>query len=144
VLGDSVTFGHGSVYEHTYPYLTEQMLRRWRPDVDWQVWNAGVPGYNTSQELAQLLDVGLRFQPDLVVVGFYENDVIANAPLRTPSLPERTWATLLSAARRHIYSLELYKRMYLTLVWRASASDAYRRRLEHLPTEASLFTVGDA
>ena len=33
VLGDSVTFGHGSIYEHTYPYLLEQQLRRWRPDV---------------------------------------------------------------------------------------------------------------
>src|SRR5437762_1517095 len=54
VLGDSVTFGHGSVYEQTYPYLLEQRLRAWRPDVDWQVWNAAVPGYNTSQELAQL------------------------------------------------------------------------------------------
>ena len=54
VLGDSVAFGHGSVEEHTYPSLLEQRLRAWRPDVDWQVWNAAVPGYNTSQELAHL------------------------------------------------------------------------------------------
>ena len=33
VLGDSVTFGHGSVYEHTYPYLLEQRLKAWRPSV---------------------------------------------------------------------------------------------------------------
>ena len=144
VLGDSVTFGHGSVYERTYPYLTEQMLRRWRPDIDWQVWNAGVPGYNTSQELAQLVDVGPRFQPDLVIVGFYENDVIGNERPRTASLPERAWAQILSAARRHIYSLELYKRTYLTLAWRMSASEAYRRRLEHLPTETSLLRMADA
>src|SRR3954464_8203115 len=26
VLGDSVTFGHGSVYEHSYPFLVEQQL----------------------------------------------------------------------------------------------------------------------
>ena len=26
-LGDSVTFGHGSVYEHSYPYLLEQKLK---------------------------------------------------------------------------------------------------------------------
>ena len=31
-----------------------------------------MPGYNTSQELAHLLEVGPRFQPDLVVVGFFE------------------------------------------------------------------------
>src|SRR5580765_1287067 len=27
VLGDSVTFGHGSVYEHTYPFLLEERLK---------------------------------------------------------------------------------------------------------------------
>jgi len=68
VLGDSVTFGHGSV--HAYPELLEGRLKAWRPEIDWQVWNAAVPGYNTSQELAHLLEVGSRFQPDLVIVGF--------------------------------------------------------------------------
>src|SRR5262249_11595922 len=64
VLGDSVTFGHGSLYERTYPFLVEQRLKQWRSDVDWQVWNLGVPGYNTAQELAQLADVGKSFAPD--------------------------------------------------------------------------------
>ena len=86
MLGDSVTFGHGSVYETTYPRLLEERLRRWRPDVDWQVWNAAVPGYNTSQELAHLLEVGGRFQPDLVIVGFFENDLIGNRPYGRPTL----------------------------------------------------------
>src|SRR6266849_1999814 len=27
VLGDSVTFGHGSIYEHTYAYLLEGRLK---------------------------------------------------------------------------------------------------------------------
>ena len=62
-LGDSVTFGHGSMYEHTYPYLLEQRLKDWRADVDWQIWNAAVPGYNTSQELAHLLELVRRFSP---------------------------------------------------------------------------------
>ena len=29
VLGDSVTFGHGALFETTYPYLLEQRLREW-------------------------------------------------------------------------------------------------------------------
>src|SRR5262249_896934 len=57
VLGDSVTFGHGSVYEHTYPYLVEQRLKSWRADVDWQVWDAAVARFNTPPGLAQLLQV---------------------------------------------------------------------------------------
>jgi hypothetical protein len=143
-LGDSVTFGHGSVYEHTYPYLIEQRLKAWRPDVDWQVWNAAVPGYNTSQELAHLLEVGDRFRPDLVVVGFFDNDLIANQPIASPGRLHRLGVRLLSVARRHLYSLELYKRIYLTLVWKQSGSSEYRRRLEHLGTEEALLANSDA
>jgi len=145
VLGDSVTFGHGSVYETTYPYLLEQRLKRWRPDVDWQVWNAAVPGYNTSQEFAHLLEVGDRFHPDLVVVGFFENDLIDNHPVRRPGHVHSIAARVLSAARRHLYSLELYKKMYLTARWRLSGSNEYRRRLEHIGSEEALLaTASDA
>ena len=145
VLGDSVTFGHGSVYETTYPYLLEQRLKRWRPDVDWQVWNAAVPGYNTSQEFAHLLEVGDRFHPDLVVVGFFENDLIDNHPVRRPGHVHSIAARVLSAARRHLYSLELYKKVYLTARWRLSGSNEYRRRLEHMGSEEALLaTASDA
>jgi hypothetical protein len=53
------------------------MLRKWRSQTDWQTWNAAVPGYNTSHELAQLREVGPIFKPDLVIVGFFENDLSA-------------------------------------------------------------------
>jgi hypothetical protein len=142
VLGDSVTFGHGSVYEHTYPYLTEQRLKAWRPDIDWQVWNASVPGYNTSQELAHLLEVGDRYQPDLVIVGFFDNDLSDNRPLSEPGRLRTGAARVLSFARRHVYSLEFYKQAYLTGIWRLSGSDEYRRRVEHLGIEESLLAKG--
>lgn len=132
VLGDSVTFGHGSVYGTTYPYLLEQRLRVWKPDVDWQVWNAAVPGYNTSQELAQLLELGPRFQPDLVVVGFFENDIVDNTPFARPTVARRALSAAESFLQRHVYSLELYKRIYYEAAWRLSASDEYRRRVQHL------------
>ena len=145
VLGDSVTFGHGSVGEHTYPYLLEQRLKAWRPQVDWQVWNAAVPGYNTAQELAHLLEVGPTFQPDLVIVGFFENDLIGNYEVSSPGAASRALAGVLSFMRRHAYSLELYKRSYLQLAWKLSKSDEYRRRVEHLGTEESLMAgVEDA
>ena len=145
VLGDSVTFGHGSVAEHAYPYLLEERLKGWRPDVEWQVWNAAVPGYNTSQELAHLLEVGPRFQPDVVVVGFFENDLIGNHEIASPGAGAKALAAILSLLRRHVYSLELYKKMYLQLAWTLSRSDEYRRRVEHLGTEESLLaSVADA
>jgi GDSL-like Lipase/Acylhydrolase family len=136
VLGDSVTFGHGAV--HAYPELLEERLRRWRPDLDWQVWNAAVPGYNTSQELAHLREVGDRFHPDLVVVGFYDNDLIGNTPPRTPGRWRTGAARALSFVGRHLYSLELYKRVYLTVLWRLSGSEDYRLRLAHVSTEEQL------
>jgi len=140
VLGDSVTFGHGSVYEHTYPYLTEQRLKAWRPDIDWQVWNAAVPGYNTSQELGHLLEVGGRFAPDVVVVGFFKNDLVDNQPVPRPGRLRIAAYNLLSVARRHVYSLELYKQVYLTGVWRLSGSDEYRLRAEHVGVEEGLLS----
>ena len=135
VLGDSVTFGHGSVYEHTYPYLLEQKLKQWRADVDWQVWNLAVPGYNTSQELAHLLEVGPGFAPNLVIIGLFDNDLVDNRPPQSPGAVRVTAARLLSFAERHIYSIELYKRIYLQLAWKWSASDDYKQRLENINSE---------
>jgi hypothetical protein len=130
VLGDSVTFGHGSV--HTYPYLVEQRLKAWRPDIDWQVWNAAVPGYNTSQELAHLLDVGPRFKPDLVIVGFFENDLLGNDPVVVPTRLRRAQTAAFRFAQRHFWSLEFYRRLYYTVQWRITSPNAYRRRLDTL------------
>jgi hypothetical protein len=141
VLGDSVTFGHGSVYEHTYPYLLEQQLKAWRTDVDWQVWNAAVPGYNSSQELAHLEEVGPRFAPDLVVVGFFENDVIDNHPPTRPSFVRTAVSNLLSFGRRHLYSLDWYAKTYFRLAWKFSSSDEYRLRIEHLADQEQLLAA---
>jgi hypothetical protein len=138
VLGDSVTFGHGSLWETTYPFLTEQQLRQWRPDVDWQVWNLGVPGYNTSTELDYLNEIGPRYQPDLVVVGFYPNDFTANTEPKTPSFAARTASGVQRFMQRYLYSYELYKRAALTLRWRLLTSGADRARLEGLAGDEAL------
>jgi GDSL-like Lipase/Acylhydrolase family len=143
VLGDSVTFGHGSLYEHTYPYLLEQHLRQWQPNVDWQVWNAAVPGYNTSQELAYLLEVGARFKPDLVVVGFYNNDLFDNRPVRSATRWQRVAAGTESWVRLHLYSFEFYKRVYLTVRWRISKEKQDRLRAEHVDVEQELLAAND-
>jgi hypothetical protein len=139
VLGDSVTFGHGSVAAHTYPRLLEDDLRAWRPDVDWQVWNAAVPGYNTSQELAQLLDLGPVAKPDLVVVGFYENDVTDNFDVAAPGRATVIASRIRALTQEHFYSFDLYRKVWLTLQWKLSASDAYRRRLEALDSEEQMY-----
>lgn len=77
VLGDSVTFGHGCKFTETWPYILRRMLEKWDDSIEWQVWNLGVPGYDSVLELRALEEVGPVFKPDLVVVGFYENDLVA-------------------------------------------------------------------
>lgn len=132
VLGDSVTFGHGSLSKTTYPFLLEQRLKAWRPDVDWQVWNLGVPGYNTSQELAYLQAVEEAYQPDLAIVGFYLNDLYDNEPARAPSIGRGMASAIQRTMQRHLWSFEFYKRAFLTLRWRLLSSPGDRQRLENL------------
>ena len=123
VLGDSVTFGHGAVYETTYPYLLEQRLKTWRADINWQVWNLGVPGYNTADELAYLKEVGGRYDPDMVVVGFFPNDLSTGLPTRSPGYLRRAASAVRRQLQRHLYSYELYRRALFTVRWRMTASE---------------------
>lgn len=144
VLGDSVTFGHGALYETSYPYLLEQQLRAWRPEVKWEVWNLGVPGYNTAQELAQLRQVGDRYHPDLVVVGFYLNDFSGFAPVAHPNIAQRAESAIMRTMQRHVYSTELYKRIFLTLRFRLTESKENQQRLTHLEDEDALLARSNA
>jgi len=144
VLGDSVTFGHGSVYEHTYPLLLEQRLKAWRPTVGWQVWNLGVPGYNTSQELAYLLEAGPIFHPDLVVVGFYGNDVTDNRELTAPTRTAVAASAVKTQLKLHLYSFDLYKKAFLTLRYRLQSSAEERAMLENLAAQDRLLVKPSA
>jgi hypothetical protein len=143
VLGDSVTFGHGTLFETTYPYLLEQRLKSWRPSTQWQVWNLGVPGYNTGQELSQLKQLGPRYQPDLVIVGFYPNDMTDNAVIEQPSLTRRLSSAVQRGMQSRLYSYEFYKRAVLTMRYRLFTGAADRARLEQLANEDALLAKQD-
>ena len=95
LLGDSVTFGDGNRLEETWSYQLENMLKSWEPNVDWQVWNGGVPGYDAVTELRTLKAIGPLYNPDLVIIGTYENDVTS----RTFNYRENAKATWLYELR---------------------------------------------
>lgn len=143
VFGDSVTFGHGALADTTYPYLLEQRLKQWRPDVEWQVWNLGVPGYNTTQELNYLKRVGPQFQPDLSVVGFFENDLYDNDRPMEPTVGRRLVSAVQGSMQRWLYSYELYKRIALTIRWQWLASVPNRGRIEALAADEALVAPPD-
>ena len=74
-LGDSVTAGNGVPdYTRTYPQLLERALNRSVAGRAVEVFNLGVGGYHTLQEIETLREVGLAFNPDIVMLGFVIND----------------------------------------------------------------------
>lgn len=75
VIGDSVTFGWGVSVENTYPKILERRLNNKNPSQKkYEVINTGVGNYNTAQEVALLKERGLKYKPDVIVLGFFIND----------------------------------------------------------------------
>ena len=75
-LGDSFTLGYSVARED----LFVDMLERWwraegRPI---EVINAGTEGWSTDQEVVWFLEHGAAFEPDLVLIFSYENDLYWN------------------------------------------------------------------
>ena len=76
VLGDSFTQGFTVDRGDLFVDLLEQ---RWRSEGrKADIVNAGCEGYSTDQEVVWLLDNGAKFQPDLVLLFVYENDIYWN------------------------------------------------------------------
>jgi hypothetical protein len=71
-VGDSHTFGWRLRVTDAYPHLLESLCD------GTEVINMAVPGYGVDQELLLLSEYGLRFSPDVVVVGFYPDDMLRN------------------------------------------------------------------
>src|SRR5262249_41961642 len=91
LLGDSFVEGAQVPFDSTLARQMERLLnagggRRV------EVWNCGVAGYTTTQELLYLRHVAARFQPDLVVLCFLaSNDVADQVPSLATSLRNRTF-----------------------------------------------------
>jgi lysophospholipase L1-like esterase len=73
VLGDSFVDGYTIPLQDRFTEVLEASLK---PQFD--VINLGVAGYSTDQELLLLDQEGWKYQPDLVVLAFYYNDVWGN------------------------------------------------------------------
>lgn len=90
MLGGSTTFGFGATSDDTtIPANLERILRQ-RLGFPVEVLNAGVPGYDSAQEMAQLQQRWLRLRPDLVIIYDGANDLYDStlpdwAPNRTPT-----------------------------------------------------------
>ena len=69
ILGDSFTFGTNVSDEESYPYYLERLL----PGTE--VLNMGIEGYGHDQMLLYLKEEGLKYNPDIIIVGFLYCDI---------------------------------------------------------------------
>lgn len=83
VLGDSFVFGSGVAQD---AILTRRLAAYLGPG--FEVVNLGVPGYGTDQELLTLRRWGRKLSPDLVLLGFFWNDLMEDSSDRIYGLPK--------------------------------------------------------
>ncbi len=77
-MGGSSTYGIPMYYTTTaYPVLLQRILERRRPDENYDVLNAGIPGYGIVQILDSLRKQVLPHKPDIVTVCAWFNDSAA-------------------------------------------------------------------
>lgn len=75
-LGDSQTQGFEVRQEYTFSSIMQRYLEK--HGINAEVINAGVSGFGTAEELVFLENEGIKYQPDIVVLGFYANDLDDN------------------------------------------------------------------
>lgn len=86
VIGDSFVFGVGVELEDSLPKALERRLDSFSESTRFQVFNGGVPGYGSFQELHNLRRLVPILEPDLVVLVFFAgDDWFGNVP-RKPRL----------------------------------------------------------
>ncbi len=132
-LGDSFTQGYEVELRDTYLYRLEGLLRARGHRVE--VVNLGVSGYGTAEELILLEEVALGMQPDIVIVGFFQNDLDDNVRSCLYRLDDagflvRDAATYLPAIgiRNRLYSFWAYR-------WLAENSQLFALAREGLATQ---------
>ena len=71
-LGDSTTEGFEVRQNYTYAAVLERYLRK--NGIKAEVFNTGISGFSTAEELIYLENEGIKYNPDAVVLGFFAND----------------------------------------------------------------------
>ncbi|MBU1085930.1 MAG: SGNH/GDSL hydrolase family protein [Candidatus Omnitrophica bacterium] len=73
MLGDSITFGVPADKEHTFTQLLEKNLKE-KKQLNYDVMNLGIPGYNIVSEVELLKVFGMKYKPNIVILNFFWND----------------------------------------------------------------------
>ena len=139
VLGDSFTFGEDVSDDETYCHQLERLL----PGTE--VLNLGVHGYGHDQMLLYFREEGVKYRPDLVVLGFLYDDMERNLvgfrDFAKPRFEQRDGRLELrnvpvpppeEVLRREPYRskfLDLWTILRARWDWRSGAAEARMKRL---------------
>lgn len=118
VLGDSFTFGEEVSDNETYPDYLQQLL----PNAE--IINLGMQGYGHDQMLIYLQEEGIKYTPEVVILGFLTPDMTRNMLMfRDYAKPKFTLANgklvLVNSpvpSPQEIAVSELYKSKFLDLL----------------------------
>ncbi len=112
VVGDSTSFGYSIDLEDTYIKVLERKLNALPSDRRYQVINAAVNKYDATQERILLEEVGVRYQPNLVLAAFSLNDIRVD---NRPPIPEEGPVSKehLEKVRRRIAQVNVIKKSAL-------------------------------
>jgi lysophospholipase L1-like esterase len=84
-LGDSITLAHYLPEEESFVRLVQDLSEG--AGAPLETVNAGVAAIGLENELAILVETGLSTEPDVVVLGFYLNDVHPSPGVAVPRVP---------------------------------------------------------
>jgi len=75
IFGDSITFGQGVELKNTFAKILERQLNEhYKTNQKIQIFNFGVPGYNTLSEYLYLKDSYQKYKPNLVILQYTAED----------------------------------------------------------------------
>ena len=157
VLGDSFAEGYTVEFADLCSELLKKKLQAQLPQRV-QVINAGTGGYSTDQELLFFRTEGVKYEPDLVIVLYCENDApmniksnystmgrgqkplfaLVDGRLTLKSTPQKTWDRTEEAEKDRAKNEHAYKKPFV--LWKSETWYLYRFT-KHVLTYRSAHTT---
>jgi hypothetical protein len=119
-LGDSIAMGWGVRQEETYGKRLQDVLNSTQDrGVQYQVINAGVPGWNLENELTYLRAEGMKYEPDLILLDItIVNDIFGGNAIQKNNRPAP-----IEWLRGHTYSWPFLSIQYQWISARSQGRD---------------------
>ncbi|ODS30012.1 MAG: hypothetical protein SCARUB_04883 [Candidatus Scalindua rubra] len=83
-IGNSVTWGEGVEYKDTYSGVIESTFSKTTLPI--KTANFGIAGSNTLQHFAVLKNMALQLNPNIIILGYYLNDIERRRTQKLPSI----------------------------------------------------------